>query len=191
MQKSDGKIIIFSAPSGSGKSTIVNHLLGKFPQLQFSISATSRSPRGDEQHGKEYYFLTNEEFARRAAADEFVEWEEVYAGTSYGTLRSEVQRIWGAGGVIVFDVDVRGGVNLKRIFGDSALAIFIEPPSIEALRQRLIGRATDTPEAIERRIGKAAEELKFAPEFDVVIVNDVLSEALSKAEKLVNEFTNK
>lgn len=191
MQKSDGKIIIFSAPSGSGKSTIVNHLLGKFPQLQFSISATSRSPRGDEQHGKEYYFLTNEEFARRAAADEFVEWEEVYAGTSYGTLRSEVQRIWDASGVIVFDVDVRGGVNLKRIFGDSALAIFIEPPSIEALRQRLIGRATDTPEAIERRIGKAAEELKFAPEFDVVIVNDVLSEALSKAEKLVNEFINK
>lgn len=191
MQKSDGKIIIFSAPSGSGKSTIVNHLLGKFPRLQFSISATSRSPRGDEQHGKEYYFLTNEEFARRAAADEFVEWEEVYAGTSYGTLRSEVQRIWDASGVIVFDVDVRGGVNLKRIFGDSALAIFIEPPSIEALRQRLIGRATDTPEAIERRIGKAAEELKFAPEFDVVIVNDVLSEALSKAEKLVNEFINK
>lgn len=191
MQKPDGKIIIFSAPSGSGKSTIVNHLLGKFPRLQFSISATSRSPRGDEQHGKEYYFLTNKEFARRAAADEFVEWEEVYAGTSYGTLRSEVQRIWDASGVIVFDVDVRGGVNLKRIFGDSALAIFIEPPSIEALRQRLIGRATDTPEAIERRIGKAAEELKFAPEFDVVIVNDVLSEALSKAEKLVNEFINK
>ena len=133
----NGKIIIFSAPSGSGKSTLIGHLLKRFPQLEFSISATSRAPRGSEVNGKEYYFLTNEEFKNKVAAGEFVEWEEVYAGTCYGTLRSELKRIWDKGHVIVFDVDVKGGVNLKKIFGDDALSIFIMPPSVEELRRRL------------------------------------------------------
>ena len=146
-----GKVIIFSAPSGSGKTTIVRHLLERYPQLEFSVSATSRAPRGQERDGVDYYFLSQEEFAKAVAENRFVEWEEVYKGTCYGTLRSEVERIWAKGHVIVFDVDVIGGINLKRIFGDDACSVFIMPPSIEELRRRLVGRGTDAPEVIERR----------------------------------------
>ena len=161
----NGKIIIFSAPSGAGKSTLIGHLLKRFPQLEFSISATSRAPRGSEVNGKEYYFLSNEEFKNKVAAGEFVEWEEVYAGTCYGTLRSELKRIWDKGHVIVFDVDVKGGVNLKKIFGADALSIFIMPPSVEELRRRLEKRGTDAPETIAKRVAKAEEEITYAPLF--------------------------
>lgn len=183
-----GKVIIFSAPSGSGKSTIVNRLLEEMPRLEFSISATSRQPRGTEQNGVEYYFFTNDEFRERVAADEFLEWEEVYAGTSYGTLKSEIDRIWSAGNVAVFDVDVVGGVNIKRIFGEEALSVFIMPPSVEELRVRLIARATDTAEAIDRRVAKASAELEYAPQFDRVVINDTLEEAVSQVRQLVTEF---
>ena len=145
-----GKVIIFSAPSGSGKTTIVRRLLARYPQLEFSISATSRAPRGEERDGTDYYFLPQEEFMRAVAENRFVEWEEVYEGTCYGTLRSEVERIWQRGHVIVFDVDVLGGINLKRIFGGDACSVFIMPPSVEELRRRLEGRGTDAPEVIER-----------------------------------------
>lgn len=182
------KVVIFSAPSGSGKTTIVRHLLGKFSELRFSISATSRAPRGAECNGVDYFFLSPDEFAIAVAADKFVEWQEVYAGTSYGTLRSEVERIWAMGGVVVFDVDVVGGVNLKRLFGDSALSVFIMPPSIDVLRDRLVGRATDSAEAIERRVAKAAEELLYADSFDVVIVNDNLEIAQESAEQHISSF---
>lgn len=183
-----GKVIIFSAPSGSGKSTIVNRLLEEMPRLEFSISATSRQPRGTEQNGVEYYFFTNDEFRERVAADEFLEWEEVYAGTSYGTLKSEIERIWSVGNVAVFDVDVVGGVNIKRIFAEEALSVFIMPPSVEELRVRLIARATDTTEAIERRVAKASAELEYAPQFDRVVINDNLEEAVSQVRQLVMEF---
>lgn len=183
-----GKVIIFSAPSGSGKSTIVNYLLSLNFGLEFSISATSRAPRGSEKDGVEYYFLSTEEFERRIAADEFVEHEEVYKGCYYGTLRSEVERIWGKGHTIVFDVDVKGGLNLKKIFGSQALTVFIQPPSIEELRRRLVGRGTDSPEKIEQRIAKAGEELTYAPQFDTVVVNDDLSTAQAEAEKKVRAF---
>ena len=154
----EGKVVIFSAPSGAGKSTIIGRLLEKFPRLEFSISCTSRPPRGKEVHGREYYFLSNDEFKARAGAGEFVEWEEVYPGTCYGTLRSEVDRIWEKGSVIVFDVDVKGGVNLKKTFGASALSVFIMPPSVEELRRRLVGRGTDSAETIEKRVAKAEQE---------------------------------
>ena len=154
-----GKVIIFSAPSGSGKTTIVRRLLARYPQLEFSISATSRAPRGEERDGTDYYFLPQEEFMRAVAENRFVEWEEVYEGTCYGTLRSEVERIWQRGHVIVFDVDVLGGINLKRIFGGDACSVFIMPPSVEELRRRLEGRGTDAPEVIERRVAKAEFEL--------------------------------
>ena len=180
----NGKIIIFSAPSGSGKSTLIGHLLKRFPQLEFSISATSRAPRGSEVNGKEYYFLSNEEFKNKVAADEFVEWEEVYAGTCYGTLRSELKRIWDQGHVIVFDVDVKGGVNLKKIFGDDALSIFIMPPSVEELRRRLEKRGTDTPETIAKRVAKAEEEITYAPLFDKIVVNDSLETAIDDATRI-------
>ncbi len=186
-----GKIIIFSAPSGSGKSTIVNYLLTKNFGLEFSISATSRAPRGQEQNGVEYYFLSTEEFEKRIAAGDFVEHEEVYKGCYYGTLRSEVDRIWGKGHTIVFDVDVKGGLNLKKIFGDKALTVFIQPPSIEELRRRLEGRGTDSAEKIEQRLAKAGEELAYAPKFDTVIVNDDLSVAQAEAERKVREFIEK
>ena len=149
-----GKVIIFSAPSGSGKTTIVRRLLARYPQLEFSISATSRAPRGEERDGTDYYFLPQEEFMRAVAENRFVEWEEVYEGTCYGTLRSEVERIWQRGHVIVFDVDVLGGINLKRIFGGDACSVFIMPPSVEELRRRLEGRGTDAPEVIERRVAR-------------------------------------
>ena len=182
------KVIIFSAPSGSGKSTVVNHLLAKCPILELSISATSRPPRGSEKDGVEYYFLTNEEFERRIANGEFVEYEQVYVGRYYGTLKSELERIWSKGHIIAFDVDVKGGVNLKKIFGDDALSVFIQAPSVEALRDRLIKRGTDTPEAIEERVAKAAEEMQYAPQFDYVLVNDRLDVCLKEAEVLLDQY---
>lgn len=186
-----GKIIIFSAPSGSGKTTIVKELLKRFSQFEFSISATSRKPRGEERDGVDYYFLSSEEFKRRVQEDAFVEWEEVYAGTKYGTLRSELERIWAEGHTILFDVDVKGGVRLKNIFGSDALSIFVMPPSIEELRNRLVGRATDSPEKIEQRIAKADEELGYAEKFDLVVVNDDLEEAVGKVREAVVGFIAK
>ena len=186
------KVIIFSAPSGAGKSTVVNHLLGLYPELEFSISATSRAPRGQEQHGVEYYFYTADEFRTMIAEDKFVEYEEVYSGSFYGTLRSEVERIWAKGHTIVFDIDVQGGVNLKRIFGEQALSIFIQAPSVEILRERLIGRGTDTAEAIEKRVAKAASEMEFAAgKFDYTLINDDLQTALTEAENLIKGFLSK
>lgn len=183
------KVIIFSAPSGAGKSTIVNHILGLRNDLEFSISATSRAPRGQEQHGVEYYFFSADEFRQMIAEDKFVEYEEVYPGSFYGTLRSEVERIWAKGNAIVFDIDVQGGVNLKRIFGEQALSVFIQAPSVEILRERLIGRGTDTMEAIERRVAKAESEMEFAAgKFDYVLVNDDLKTALAEAEDIVADF---
>lgn len=186
------KVIIFSAPSGAGKSTIVNHILGLHPELEFSISATSRSPRGNEQNGKEYYFFTSEQFRQMIAEDKFIEYEEVYAGSFYGTLKSEIERIWAKGHSIIFDIDVKGGVNLKRIFGDNALSILIQAPSVEVLRSRLEGRGTDTPEAIEKRLSKAMSEMEFADgKFDYVLINDNLETAFSEAEKVIGDFLNK
>ena len=183
------KVVIFSAPSGAGKSTVVNHLLGLHPELEFSISATSRSPRGQEQHGVEYYFFSADEFRQMIAEEKFVEYEEVYAGSFYGTLKSEVERIWAKGNTIIFDIDVQGGVNLKRIFGDQALSVFIQAPSVEVLRERLIGRGTDTMEAIEKRVAKAASEMEFAAgKFDYTLINDDLQTALAEAEKVVGGF---
>lgn len=182
------KLVVFSAPSGSGKTTIVRELLKRFPQFEFSISATSRAPRGAERHGVDYYFLSAEEFRRAVAEDRFVEWEEVYSGTCYGTLRSEMERIWRKGNVIVFDVDVMGGLNLKRIFGERACALFIMPPSIETLRERLVGRGTDSPETIECRLAKAEFELSKAPGFDHVIVNDDLQTAIGEAASILSDF---
>ena len=183
-----GKLIIFSAPSGSGKTTIVKELLKIFPQFEFSISATSRAPRGQEQNGVDYFFLSQEEFRAKVEADEFVEWEEVYAGTCYGTLKSEMERIWSKGNVIVFDVDVMGGINLKRLFGEDACSIFIMPPSVEELERRLRGRGTDSEEVILKRIAKADFELTKAPEFDHVVVNDVLDVAVDEATAIIKNF---
>ncbi len=186
-----GKLIIFSAPSGSGKSTIVNYLLKQDMRLCFSISATSRPPRGAEQHGVEYYFLTPEEFRRRIANGDFLEHEEVYADRFYGTLKEEVERILERGDNVVFDVDVIGGSNIKKYYGDRALSIFIKPPSIEELRHRLEKRGTDAPEVIKSRIAKAEFELSFASSFDVVIVNDDLKNAQEEAYNIVKTFLDK
>lgn len=183
-----GKVVIFSAPSGSGKTTIVRRLLEQYTQFEFSISATSRAPRGQEQDGVDYYFLTPEAFAEKVKEDAFVEWEEVYAGTSYGTLKSEVERIWSKGNVILFDVDVMGGINLKRIFGDDACSIFIMPPSVEELRRRLVGRATDTLEVIEKRVAKASFEIEKAPQFDHTVINDDLEKAVEDTRTILNNF---
>ena len=182
------KVVIFSAPSGSGKSTVVNHILGLHPEMEFSVSATSRAPRGTEQDGVEYYFLPVEEFRRLIGEEAFVEYEQVYAGRYYGTLKSEVERIWAKGHVIIFDVDVKGGVNLKKYFGDAALSVFIKAPSVEVLRQRLIARKTDSPKAIEERVAKAAEEMTYENQFDYVLVNDDLAIAFADAERVVDEF---
>ena len=191
MKKMKGKVIIFSAPSGSGKSTIVRHILELYPDMEFSVSATSRPPRGEEVHGREYYFISNEEFSRRVEAGEFVEWEQVYAGRCYGTLKSEIERIWAKGHVVIFDVDVKGGVNLKNYFGDDAFSVFIKAPSIEELRRRLVLRGTDTPEAREERVAKASEEMTWQDKFDFVLVNDDLQTAYAEAEKAVAAFLGK
>jgi len=182
------KVLIFSAPSGSGKSTIVNHILGLHPEIEFSVSATSRPPRGAEKDGVEYLFYSAETFRLLIGEGKFVEFEEVYPGRFYGTLKSEVNRIWSKGHAIIFDVDVKGGVNLKKYFGDKALSVFIQAPSVEELRRRLVARATDTPEAIGQRVAKAAEEMAYAPQFDRVLVNDDLATAFAEAEALVNGF---
>jgi len=183
-----GKLVIFSAPSGSGKSTIVNYLLSQDLNFQFSISATSRLPRGAEQHGVEYYFYSPEEFKEKITADEFLEYEEVYKDKFYGTLKSEVQRILDNGGNVIFDVDVVGGCNIKEFYGEKALSIFIEPPSIEELRRRLIYRNTDSLEVIEARIEKAEFEMTFSSKFDVIIVNDDLEEAKAMTLETIENF---
>ena len=182
------KVIIFSAPSGSGKSTIVNHVLPLHPEMEFSISATSRAPRGTEQDGVEYLFYTADIFRKLVEMDKFVEFEEVYADKFYGTLKSEVNRIWSKGHVIIFDVDVKGGVSLKKYFGDDALSVFIQAPSVEVLRERLIKRGTDTLEAIEDRVAKASEEMTYAPRFDRILINDDLETAFREVEKMVDDF---
>ncbi|MFA8435786.1 MAG: guanylate kinase [Marinifilaceae bacterium] len=183
-----GKLLIFSAPSGSGKTTIVKHLLQKNYKLEFSISATSRPMRGKEQHGKDYYFLSAEEFRTKIENDEFLEWEEVYEGCYYGTLKSEVERIRQAGNNVIFDVDVVGGLNIKKFYGEEALSIFIQPPSVEELENRLRGRSTDSEEVIAQRVAKASFELTFADKFDKIIVNDVLDVAFSEAEQTLDQF---
>lgn len=188
MSKNNGKLVIFSAPSGAGKSTLVNYLLPHFPQLSFSISATSRAQRGQEEDGKDYYFLSSEDFQNRVAQDELLEWEEVYAGTYYGTLRSEVDRIWSEGKVVVFDIDVVGALNLKKQFGDRALALFVQAPSVEVLEQRLRGRATDSEEKIEQRVAKATIEMARAPEFDKVVINDDLDTAKAESLAILKNF---
>jgi len=185
-----GKMLIVSAPSGSGKSTIVQWLMQEHPELKlyFSISCTSRAPRGTEQDGVEYFFLTPEEFKDKIAKNEFLEYEEVYENRFYGTLKQQVERQREAGQNVVFDVDVKGGVNIKKYYGDEALSLFIQPPSVEELRKRLIGRATDTPEAIEQRLAKAEYELTFASQFDHVIVNDDLEIAKQEALRTIKSF---
>lgn len=188
-----GALVIFSAPSGSGKSTIINWLMQSHPELRlaFSISCTSRAPRGTEQHGVEYFFLSPEEFRQRIAQDEFLEYEEVYKDRFYGTLKEQVQRQLDAGQNVVFDVDVKGGCNIKRFYGDKALSIFIQPPSIEALRERLEGRATDAPEVINDRIARAEYELSFASQFDKVIINDDLETAKRQTLEVINAFLSR
>lgn len=187
-----GKAIIFSAPSGAGKTTIVHHLLS-IPDLKlaFSVSATTRAKRVHEVDGKDYHFVSSEEFLLRAKNGEFVEWEEVYQGQYYGTLKAEIEKIWSQGQHVIFDLDVLGGLNLKKIFGDRALSVFVKPPSIETLRFRLRNRSTETAEKIAMRIEKAQHELAYEPRFDVVIVNDILEDAFIHAEKQVREFLNK
>ncbi len=186
-----GKLIIFSAPSGAGKSTIVNYLINKGLDIEFSISATSRKPRGNEQNGVEYYFLTPDEFRAKIANGEFVEYEEVYKDCYYGTLKSEIDRIGQYGKNILFDVDVIGGLNIKKQFGDQALLIFIAPPGIDELRNRLTNRGTDSPEMIDLRVAKAEYELSFAPKFDLKIVNDDLHKAQLEVEQAILNFINK
>lgn len=183
-----GKLVIFSAPSGSGKSTIINYLLNQGLRLKFSISATSRAPRGEEQDGREYYFLSPEEFRRRIEAGDFLEYEEVYKDKYYGTLKNEVERILASGDNVIFDVDVVGGCNIKQFYGSRALSVFIQPPSIDELRRRLESRGTDAPDVIESRLAKAQYELSFSPRFDVVIVNDDLARAEAEALRCIQNF---
>jgi guanylate kinase len=185
-----GKLLIFSAPSGAGKTTIVHHLLSKFPELEFSISATTRAARGDEEHGKDYYFISQAEFLHRIAKKQFVEFEEVYTGTFYGTLRQEIERIWKKGKTVIFDIDVEGGLHLKRKYQEQALAIFVQPPSLEVLIERLTGRGTDSTEKLKERFEKAGKELGYAPKFDVILKNYELTTACAEAEKLVSDFLN-
>src|ERR1700744_418835 len=183
-----GKLIIFSAPSGAGKTTIVHHLLSKIPELAFSISATTREPRGDEKDGKDYYFISKEEFLHRIAKKQFVEFEEVYSGTFYGTLREEIERIWKKGKTVIFDIDVEGGLHLKRKYEENALAIFVQPPSLAVLKERLTGRGTDSAEKLLERFAKAEKELNYAPQFDIILKNHDLQTACKEAEELVEGF---
>ncbi|MBP5526856.1 MAG: guanylate kinase [Bacteroidales bacterium] len=193
-----GKAILFSAPSGCGKTTIIKELMtgGAYAahfdprNMAFSISATSRQPREGEKDGKDYYYLSREEFARRVAAGDFLEWEEVYEGTCYGTLKSEVERLWGEGKVVVFDVDVNGGCNIKKYFGTDALSIFVMPPSVEVLEQRLRNRGTESEESIRKRLARSAKELELAPQFDVTIVNDDLQRAVEETRQVIERFLN-
>lgn len=184
----DGKLIIFSAPSGAGKTTIVHHLLRKMPELEFSISATTRPARGEEKDGSDYYFISKEEFLHRIAKKQFVEFEEVYSGTFYGTLRTEIERIWSTGKTVIFDIDVEGGMHLKRKYMDQALAIFVQPPSLEVLIERLTGRGTDSAEKLQERFAKAEKELGYAPQFDIILKNYDLQTACNEAEELVTKF---
>lgn len=185
------KVIIFSAPSGSGKTTLVKHCLEKFPQLAFSISCTTRALRGTEIHGIDYHFISPDEFRQQIAQDLFVEFEEVYKDKYYGTLKSEVERIWNSGKVVIFDVDVKGGISLKKYFGEQAFSIFIMPPSVAELELRLIARGTDDLETIKMRVAKAAEEMSFKGEFDEIIVNNILDEAKENVENVISNFLNK
>jgi guanylate kinase len=185
----EGKAIIFSAPSGSGKTTIVKHLLKTNPDLGFSISASTRDKRGrTEQHGKDYYFLTPEEFKKKIDDNDFIEWEEVYEGNFYGTLKSEIDRIWKQGKNVIFDVDVKGGLNLKKYFGDKALAVFVKVPTLEILKERLSDRGTESPESISRRLFKANFEMSFQDQFDKVLINENLQKSLAEAQLLYEEF---
>ena len=187
-----GKAFIFSAPSGSGKTTIVKHLLQTNSDLGFSISASTRDRRGrTEQHGKDYYFLTPDEFKKKIDNDEFIEWEEVYEGNFYGTLKSEIERIWSEGKDVIFDVDVKGGLNLKRYFGDKALAVFVKVSSIEVLQDRLKDRGTESEESLSRRLFKAKFEMSFQDKFDAVLVNDTLEKSLAEAQRMVDAFKRK
>ncbi len=183
-----GKLIIFSAPSGSGKSTIINYLMTQGLNMHFSISATSRAPRGTEQNGVEYFFLTPDEFRTKIENDEFLEYEEVYANRFYGTLKAQVEKQLEEGQNVVFDVDVKGGVNIKKFYGERALSVFIQPPSVDELRRRLEGRATDAPEVINDRIARAEYELSFAPQFDTIVVNDDLETAKAEALQKIKDF---
>ena len=182
------KVIIFSAPSGSGKTTLVKHCLDHFPQLEFSISCTTRQARGEEKNGLDYHFITPEEFRQKIEVEAFVEFEEVYTDKYYGTLKAEVDRIWASGKVVIFDVDVQGGISLKNYFGDKALSIFIMPPSVAALELRLIARGTDDLETIKTRVAKATEEISFKNEFDQIVVNDILEQAKKEIDHLLNHF---
>ena len=184
----EGKLIIISAPSGAGKTTICNYLLESGLKLEFSVSATTRQKRGKEQDGINYFFLSPEEFSRRVINDEFVEWEEVYKDLRYGTLKSELERIWTNGNHVLFDVDVQGGINLKKKFGTRALAVFIMPPSVDDLEKRLVGRGSDSQSTINMRVDKAKHELAFADQFDIIIVNDRLEKAKKEAFDAVNSF---
>ena len=184
-----GKLLIFSAPSGSGKTTLVNHLLKEIPDMAFSVSATSRPPRGNEENGKEYYFISLEEFQQRVANDEFLEWQEVYPGRCYGTLKAVVEKMREEGRHVAFDVDVVGGTNIKKFYGDEALSVFIQAPSIEVLRERLVNRKTDSPEEIEKRLAKADWEMNFAQgKFDITIINDDLETAKRDILEAVTHF---
>lgn len=183
-----GKVIIFSAPSGSGKSTIINQVMQVVPNLHFSISATSRAPRGKEQNGVEYFFLSPDEFRQKIAADEFLEYEEVYTDLFYGTLKKQVDEQLDRGEHVICDVDVKGALNIKRYYGDEAMGLFIQPPSVEELRRRLEGRGTDSAEMIEKRLARAAYELEFAPHFDHIVINDDLSKACEETRRLIEKF---
>lgn len=188
----NGKLVIFSAPSGSGKTTIVKHLLANYSNLGFSISACTRDKRGrNEENGKDYYFLTPDEFRKKIDNNEFVEWEQVYVGAYYGTLKSEIERNWMQGKHVIFDVDVQGGLKLKKYFGERALAVFVKVPSMELLEQRLRGRGTDSEDSISKRIFKANFEMSFESEFDVTLVNEDLESTLVKAEKMIESFLSK
>jgi guanylate kinase len=186
--RSDGRLLIFSAPSGSGKTTIVRHLLASRRDLEFSVSATSRPPRGKEEHGKDYYFLSEEEFRQKAMSGDFLEWEEVYRGAFYGTLRKEVERIWNKGHHVIFDMDVVGGLNLKRHFGERALAVFVMPPNLKELERRLRSRGTDSEDKIRQRLDKAEQELVRSSEFDHVLINENLEDAKREAQQIVSNF---